>query len=68
MEKHGGTIEISSVVNEGTAVRVCFPPSRTFDFESEPSLICTDFGCKPALCQPSLQNNAVSPCRAVSMQ
>ena len=68
VEKHGGTIEISSVVNEGTSVWVRFPPERTFDFESEPSLICADFGCKPALCQPSHQNNAASPCRAVSMQ
>ena len=69
VEKHGGTIEIVSTVNQGTTVKVCFPPERTLDFESgaEPSLISPDFGIKAAACKPIPPKAAVSPCRALSM-
>ncbi len=68
VEKHGGSIEISSGVNQGTTVRVCFPASRTFDFgaDAEPFLISPDFGCKAPTCPPIHLKSAVSPCRLLS--
>ena len=70
VEKHGGSIEIASVLNQGTTVRVCFPPARTFDSgaDGEPPLICVSFGCKADSCQPFLPKPAGSPCKLLSMQ
>ncbi|MEI7609103.1 MAG: ATP-binding protein, partial [Rhodospirillaceae bacterium] len=69
VEKHGGSVEIVSTVNQGTTVTVCFPPERTLDFESgaEPFLISPDFGIKAAACKPIHPKHAASPCKALSM-
>ncbi|MEI6557583.1 MAG: ATP-binding protein [Rhodospirillaceae bacterium] len=45
VEKHGGSIEITSAPRQGTTVAVWFPAHRAFVFgaDHEPALICSDF-------------------------